>query len=145
MIFISEFLSVCIHRGICVDIANCGWNSSCCLQGQGDFFKSIPKGCDCYILKYIIHDWNDEEAKIILNNCNKAMKKGDTLLLIELTIDEVEFNWYRLYLDILLLSSIGGKERTIKQFKNLLKDTGFNYTKVIRTRSFMSIIEAKKM
>lgn len=112
---------------------------------DGDFFKSIPSGGDCYILKYIIHDWNDEDAKKILNNCNQAMKKGDILLLIELTIDDVEFNWYRLYLDLLLLSSLGGKERTIKQFKKILRDTGFNYTRVIRTRSFMSIIEAKKI
>ena len=72
------------------------------------------------------------------------MKKGDTLLLIELTINEIEYNWYKLYLDILLLTCIGGKERTITQFKKLLNETGFNFIKVIRTRSFMSIIEAKK-
>jgi hypothetical protein len=110
----------------------------------GDFFNSIPSGGDCYLLKNIIHDWSDENAIKILTNCNKAMKKGDTLLLIELTIDEIEYNWYKLYLDILLLTCIGGKERTIKQFKKLLNNTGFNFIKVIRTRSFMSIIEAKK-
>ena len=47
--------------------------------------------------------------------------------------------------DLLLLTCFGGKERTIKQFKKILKETGFNFTKVIRTRSFMSIVEAKKI
>jgi hypothetical protein len=96
-------------------------------------------------MKDIIHDWDDEDAMKILSNCNKSMKSGDTIILLELTIKDVDYNWYRLYLDVLMMTTFGGKERSISQFRRLFNKTGFKMTKALQTRSFVSIIEAKKI
>ncbi len=48
-----------------------------------DFFQSIPAGADSYLMKHVIHDWNDEDALRILKNCRRAIGAGGTLLLIE--------------------------------------------------------------
>jgi len=111
----------------------------------GSFFNKIPPGGDCYIMKHILHDWDDKKAKIILKNCNNAMNPKDSLLLCEIIINDIEYNWYSLYLDMLLLSIFGGKERTKKEFGKLLKESGFKIIRIIKTKSFISIIEAIKI
>jgi|GEM_PF-3683725 len=73
------------------------------------------------------------------------MNPKDSLLLCEIIINDIEYNWYSLYLDMLLLSIFGGKERTKKEFGKLLKESGFKIIRIIKTKSFISIIEAIKI
>lgn len=109
----------------------------------GDFFTSVPEGGDLYILKLILHDWSDDKAKTILKNCRKAMTPGSKLVLLEYTIENIkESKFMRIYIDLLMLTMFGGKERSLDDLSIILKETGFDMNNVIRTRSPVSIIEA---
>jgi hypothetical protein len=109
----------------------------------GDFFAAVPAGGDCYLLKKVIHDWDDERAKHILTNCRTAIPDTGRLLLIEPLIppgNEASFNKL---LDLLMLVwNAGGRERTEREHQSLLASSGFHLSRVIPTRSGVSIIEA---
>ena len=113
----------------------------------GDFFTAVPAGGDAYILKYIIHDWDDERARAILQRCRAAMAAGATLLLMEQVLPEqlaagaAAWQAARLDLQMLVLTS-GGRERTESEFQQLLAETGFELQRVIPTQSPFSILEA---
>src|SRR5208282_1099978 len=64
------------------NIAAAGLQSRCQAIG-GDFFKSVPPNCDAYLLKHVIHDWNDERALAILKNCHRVMGPHSKLLIVE--------------------------------------------------------------
>ncbi len=107
----------------------------------GDFFKSVPHGGDAYILKWIIHDWDDERSLAILKNCRRAMGRGSKLLLFENVIgpDSPPLNAFA---DLNMLVMTGGKERTAEEFRVLLKEAGFGVNRVIATGGPLSIVEA---
>jgi O-methyltransferase/methyltransferase family protein len=109
----------------------------------GDFFTAVPTGGDCYLLKKVIHDWDDERAQRILTNCRTAMSSAGRLLLMEPLIppgNEASFNKL---LDLLMLVwNAGGRERTEREHQGLLASAGFHLSRVIPTRSGISIIEA---
>lgn len=114
-----------------------------CNAVAGDFFQSIPEGGDCYLLKYILHDWDDEHAVKILRNCRKAMPKtGGRLLIVELIIAPGNnYDWGK-SVDVDMLVLTGGMERTIEQHRHLLQQSGFELTRVVPTRCDISVIEA---
>jgi len=98
---------------------------------SGDFFKAVPSDCDLYILRRIIHDWNDRHALKILKNCYKASVKGSRILLIEQVIsngiscEKVMLN------DIhMLVQTIEGRERTEEEYRILLNKAGYKLNKV---------------
>jgi hypothetical protein len=103
----------------------------------GDFFDSVPKGADAYLLKGVIHDWPDEDAIKILRNTRKAIRPGGTLLLIEGLLGS---NVTRVGLMDLLMLVIGGRERTEGDFRSLLADADFALTRIIATE-VSSLIE----
>lgn len=109
----------------------------------GDFFAAVPAGGDCYLLKKVIHDWDDERAQRILTNCRTAMAGTGRLLLIEPLIppgNEASFNKR---LDLLMLVwNAGGRERTEREHQSLLAAAGFRLSRIIPTRAGISIIEA---
>ncbi len=94
---------------------------------SGSFFDSIPQNCDLYILKKIIHDWDDEHSIKILSNCFNAAKKGSKILIIENVIDIKNNNSANNIInDIhMLVQTIGGRERTREEYYKLLKTAGF--------------------
>lgn len=108
----------------------------------GNFFESVPKGGDLYILKQIIHDWNDELCGRILHNCRKAMNENGKVLIIENIInagdDQVIPNLFDLHM---LVMSDGGKERTKEEFHKLITKSGFHLNRIIKTESSYSILE----
>ncbi len=118
-------------------------SSRCELQG-GDFFKSVPAGADGYIMKYIIHDWQDEEAIKILSNIKEAMNDLGRVLLVESVVRERNEPDLAKILDIEMLVSPGGKERTAKEYADLFRASGLRLSRIIPTRSPYSIIEAVK-
>lgn len=109
----------------------------------GDFLESVPAGADAYIMKYIVHGWDDEHAVQILKNCRRAMAKGGTLLIVETVIPSGNGPHLGKLLDINMLVATGGLERTEKQFRDLLKAAGFALARIVPTRCPLSVVEAK--
>ena len=108
-----------------------------------DFFTAVPEGGDAYVMKHIIHDWDDERAGVILKNIAKAMgsKKGKVILL-ESVIPAGPQPDLGKFIDIEMLMLPGGRERTADEFEALFAQSGFAMTKVVPTKSPLSVVEA---
>ena len=108
-----------------------------------DFFKSVPAGGDAYIMKHIIHDWDDERASTILRNIATAMggKRGKVILLEAVLREDGGPDLGKL-LDIEMMAMPGGRERSADEFKALFAHSGFEMTKVVPTKSPLSVVEA---
>ena len=115
-----------------------------CELAAGDFFQSVPSGGDAYILKWIIHDWNDEKSVTILKNCHQAMAEGSKLLLVEAVVPRGSEPHFSKFVDLNMLVMTGGCERTEDEYRKLLASAGFKLTKIIPTASPMSVIEAAR-
>jgi O-methyltransferase domain/Dimerisation domain len=117
-----------------------------CTCVGGDFFDAVPAGGDAYILKDIVHDWDDGRARAILCNCRAAMARrpgsGARLLLVEKVIPPGNGPFPGKLTDITMLLIAGGRERTTNQYQALLREAGFVVTRIIATRSPASVIEA---
>ncbi len=111
----------------------------------GDFFESVSAGGDAYVLKFIIHDWDDERAVAILKNVRRAMRDDARLLLVEAVVPEGAGGApFSKLIDLQMLVMTGGRERTATEYRELLKRAGFEMTRVVETSSPMSIVEAVK-
>ena len=114
-----------------------------CETATGDFLESVPEGGDAYLLKHIIHDWDDARAIEILKNCRRSMSKDARLLLMEeIVASDSEFAPAKI-LDLQQLLMPGGRERTEEEYRKLLEAAGFELTNIIQTKSSLSIIESK--
>lgn len=110
-----------------------------CKLMEGDFFSAIPVSGDYYVLKSILHDWDDAAAVAILRNCRRAMTPRARLLIVEQLM--VPGDQIAACLDMHMLVVLGGAERTEKEFETLLRDADLNLARVIPTRSNLSILE----
>jgi hypothetical protein len=116
-----------------------GISERCTLQ-SGNFFQRVPTGGDAYIMKYILHDWNDEQCLKILENCRDAMNKKGRVLVVDNVIPPGnDPSWGKL-LDIQMLI-IGGRERTKKEFAAMFKQAGLKMTRIVPTKCALSIVE----
>jgi hypothetical protein len=93
-------------------------------------------------MKHIIHDWDDERSALILKNINAAMETEGRVLIVEAVVPEGNAPHYSKLLDLEMLASPGGIERTAQEYSALLAEAGLKLTRVIPTRSPFSIIEA---
>jgi hypothetical protein len=109
----------------------------------GDFFKSVPEGGDAYIMKWIIHDWDDEKSNTILRNCRSRMPANGRLILVDSVVPETDEPHFSKFIDLNMLVMTGGKERTEREFAELLAAAGFKLLRVIPTELPTSIIEAE--
>lgn len=109
----------------------------------GDFFKSVPAGGDAYIMKWIIHDWDDEKSNTILRNCRSRMRANGKLILVDSVVPETDEPHFSKFIDLNMLVMTGGKERTEKEFAELLDAAGFKLLRVIPTDLPTSIVEAE--
>jgi len=107
----------------------------------GDFFRSVPRA-DAYVLKHIIHDWDDERAALILKNINAAMGPEGRVLIVETVVPEGNGPHYSKLLDLEMLTSPGGAERTAEEYAALLAAAGLRLSRIVPTRSPVSIVEA---
>jgi O-methyltransferase domain/Dimerisation domain len=113
-----------------------------CETAAGDFFRTVPEGGAAYVMKWIIHDWDDEKSTVILKNIHRAMEEKGKLLLIEMVVLEGNQPDLSKFLDLDMMVMTGGRERTESEFKSLLAASGFELTRVIRTASPVCVIEA---
>jgi len=116
-----------------------------CQTEAGSFFDFVPKAADCYLMKMVLHDWDDAKSLVILNNCKNAMKSNSKLLILESVIPGANVPHPGKFMDINMLAMTGGKERTEKEFAALIERAGLRFSKVIPTHSpLFSIVEAIK-
>ena len=120
-----------------------GMTSRCTCTG-GDFFESVPDGGDAYVLKDIVHDWDNGRAIAILRNCRRAISQTSAarLLVVEKVIPPGNEPFAGKLTDITMLLIAGGRERTADEYKALLVEAGFALTRIVPTRSPASVIEA---
>jgi len=116
----------------------------CQLVG-GNFFESVPTGGDAYLLRYIIHDWDDERAITILKNCYEAMQSNGRVLLVEMVIPQGNEPFYGKLLDLQMLLNYGGRERTEVEYQVLLETAAFLLTKIYPVAPPVSVIEAIRL
>ena len=107
-----------------------------------DFFDEVPPGCRAYVMKHVIHDWDDERAHNILANCRRAVPKNGALLLVEWALTEGNAPSAGKFADVVMMLMTGGKERTGEEYRQLLGQAGFCLNQVISTVSGLNVIEA---
>lgn len=98
-----------------------------CTTRSGDFFTEVPGG-DCYLLKSVVHDWDDERAARILRHCRDAIPEHGRLLVVEPVLPDVVDGSLpaTMYLsDLNMLVNVGGRERTRGDFDQLCRAAGF--------------------
>jgi SAM-dependent methyltransferase len=119
-----------------------------CELVPGDFFDSLPAGADAYLLKNIIHDWDDERASRILRNCHDALPDGGRLLLVELVLparlDALASHRAIVHDDLAMMLGPGGKERNECEFRELLRCSGFALAAIKPIGMGYTILEALK-
>lgn len=118
-----------------------------CIVEGGSFFKKIPSGADLYVTKWVVHDWNDEEALQLYKICYEAMKIGSKLLIIDAVVpDELNTPHAGKILDIDVMVLTPGIERTLNETKELLTKAGLTFRRLIPTSTeISSIIECEKL
>lgn len=114
-----------------------------CEAVSGDFFKAVPAGGDAYVMKWIIHDWDDEKAIAILKNCRSQMQPNGRLIIVDCVVPENNEPDFSKTFDLNMLVMTGGKERTAAEFAQLLDAAGFKLLRVIPTDLPTCIVEAQ--
>jgi hypothetical protein len=117
--------------------------SSRCGAVAGDFFESVPEA-DLYLIKSVIHDWNDEQSIRILSNCSRNLRADGRVLVIETLLPEDDRPSSAPLIDINMMVLTPGRERTTSEYAALLKTAGLRIDRVIETQTPMQIIEARK-
>ena len=113
-----------------------------CQVVGGDFFAGAPTGGDVYLLKHIIHDWDDERSGVILRNCREAMANGGRILVIEGVMPPGnEPSNSKLWDVVMLALTSGGRERTEEEYAKLYAQAGLTLTRVVPTNAVVSVVE----
>jgi hypothetical protein len=107
-----------------------------------NFFESIPSGCRAYLMKSVIHDWDDDQSRIILTHCRKAVPSDGVLLLVELSLGAENIPSLGKFIDIAMLSVTGGRERTEAEYATLLSSAGFRLNRIVPVNAQFCIVEA---
>jgi ubiquinone/menaquinone biosynthesis C-methylase UbiE len=114
-----------------------------CETVAGNFFEAVPAGADAYVMKWIIHDWDDEKALTILKNIRSQMQPNGRLIVVETVVPDTDEPHFSKFFDLNMLVMTGGKERTAAEFEQLLATAGFKLLRVIPTDLPTSLIEAQ--
>lgn len=111
---------------------------------QSTGFFEIPHNADLYILKRILHDWNDTDSVTILKNCSNAMQTNSRLLIMETIVSQENVRDFSKDIDMAMMVLFGGKERTKTEWLHLLEQANLELVNVYETPSLLSIIEVQK-
>ena len=110
----------------------------------GDFFEEVPDGADAYVLKHVIHDWDDERSITILRNCHRGMDSNGRLLIVEGVYPERIVQSFESHgaaaNDVNMLVRTGGRQRSESEFHSLYERAGFTLERIVPT-ALASIIE----
>lgn len=119
-------------------LADRGISDRCRIVG-GDFFHSVPRA-DAYLMRHVLHDWQDEQAGAILRNCRRAMNPQGRVLAIETVIPPLNEPCFGKWLDLMMLI-VNGRERTEDQYRGLFSQAGLKLNRIVPTAHEVSIIE----
>jgi hypothetical protein len=108
----------------------------------GDFFKEVPAGGDLYLLKFILHDWDEESSLKLLTNIRKAIAADGRLAVVEIVLPPGNEPHIGPLIDLNMMVMTGGAERSEREYAQLLNKSGFRLDRLITTKSPFSIIEA---
>ena len=108
----------------------------------GNFFEELPRA-DAYILKHIIHDWDDDSALKILSACRRAIPAHGKLLIAEMILPGMNDPGFAKLLDIEMMLIPGGRERTVEEYSALLQSAGFDLTQAVGTQSSAVVLESE--
>ncbi|HXU31594.1 MAG TPA: methyltransferase [Thermoanaerobaculia bacterium] len=109
----------------------------------GSFFVEAPAGCDGYLLKQVLHDWDDARCRTILATCRRAAAPGAKLVVVESIVERNEASGFGAKVDLhMLVACDGGRERGREEFRRLLAESGFALSAVHPTASPVWILEA---
>ena len=109
----------------------------------GDFFEAVPEG-DVYLLKQVLHDWNDDQCVALLRNCARAMRPGGKVVVVEMVVPEDGSPSLAQIMDLNMLVMLPGRERTETEFSALFGAAGLSAAKVTPTFSPFSLVEASR-
>jgi len=113
-----------------------------CEVVEGNFFESVPAGGDAYIMKHIIHDWDDDKCRVILGHIRKVLPGNGKVLLLESIVPGLNEPSMSKWIDLEMMIFPGGRERTEEEFQKLFASAGFKLSRVTPTKSPLSVIEA---
>jgi len=117
-----------------------------CKVLSGDFFESVPEGGDAYIMKHIVHDWDDERSVKILRNCHHAMRPQGKLFVVDAVLPQPNEPHFGKLLDLeMLVLTQGGRERTEQDFRKLYEAAGFRLTRIVPTLAQSSVVEGVRV
>lgn len=123
--------------------------SARCEAVAGDFFQDVPGGADAYLLKHVIHDWDDAKALAILRTCQRAMPAEGTLLVIEGVypprIDQSLDSRGAAANDVNMLVCTGGRQRSEVEFRALYAAAGLELRRIVPTAARVGVIEGVRM
>jgi hypothetical protein len=112
-----------------------------CQVVGGSFFDAVPEGGDAYVLKAILHDWDDEVATVILRECRKAIGASGSLLVVEQVVGAPNLEPATKFSDLNMLVMPGGRERTREEFERLFAAAGFRLVGVTPTIVGVCVVE----
>lgn len=110
----------------------------------GSFFEPLALKADVFILKRIVHDWDNERALQILNNVSAAMQADSKLYIIDGILDRARDKKLLAAIDLALLTIFQGQERTLKEITELLSKANLEIVQIIQINDLISAIECKK-
>ena len=108
----------------------------------GSFFDAVPPGGDAYVLKSIVHDWEDEENLRILRACRDAMRPEARVVVVEFVVEPPNEGRDGKFMDLLMLVGPGGRERTLDEFGALFEASGLRLEGSTPTAAGVSVLEA---
>lgn len=126
-------------------MARAGLTSRCATEA-GDFFSAVPSGADLYLLRQILHDWDDERCVELLRACRHAMPPTARLMIIERVLEEDATGQdaqFAALMDLYMMTVVGGEERSGREFGDLLAKAGFDVGTVHHLPTAVAVIEAR--
>lgn len=112
-----------------------------CRAVGGDFFAAVPHGADLYAIKFILHDWPDDQCIAVLRNCRKAMASGGKVLVVEHVVPDSHGPHIAKFMDINMMINTSGQERTERQFTQLFAAAGLRLQRIVPTPIDLNLLE----
>ncbi len=141
-------------RGILADLGHVIAGARPRLEAEGvadrcetaviDMFKAVPAGGDAYIMKHIIHDWDDARAGLILRNIRDVLPPNGRVILIDSVVAPGNEPDLAKFIDLEMLVMPGGRERSADEFRALFDANGLELTRIVPTKSPLAVIEGKR-
>ncbi|MFE7524288.1 methyltransferase [Kitasatospora sp. NPDC057542] len=108
---------------------------------EGDFFAAVPAG-DVHLLKRITHDWDDDQCVTLLSHCRRVLHPGGRILVLDAVVPRDNAPHQAKTLDLMMMASLTGRERTEADFAELLGRAGLRLSRILPTPTVLSVVEA---